>query len=83
MSLSLPDLPSLAALDPDNSLREGRTADVLDWLASVGGSVPTLPGGDGFSALMWMLADEERRNAIGRGLTEEQRAQLRSAVGAG
>ena len=72
---SASELPSLAALDPDNSLREGRMADVLNWLGAIGADRQEIPAGSGFSALMWILADEQRRNEIRRAMPEAARAE--------
>jgi hypothetical protein len=84
MVIALPpasfDLPELVSLAPDNSLRETRMADVLGWLARVSAERQELPAGDGLAALMGLLADEQRRNDIRHGLTEEQRAQLEAAL---
>lgn len=55
------DLIELVGFTADRSLLEDRVADALDWLSVALPEVESLPGGERFSALMWLLADEQRR----------------------
>lgn len=55
------DLVDLIGFTADRSCQEHRVAEALDWMSVALAEVETLPGGERFSALMWLLADEQRR----------------------
>jgi hypothetical protein len=76
------DLIDLGAFGPDYSLREERVADALAWLAAVGLELAELPGGERFSAILWLLADEQRRMNLRRQLSPQTIARAEAAIAA-
>lgn len=74
------DLIELAGFAADNSLREDRVADALAWFSLALPEVQSLPGGERFSALMWLLSDEQLRLNRWARLRPETQAKLRAAI---